>query len=210
MDRGRRSVSVDLPSDDPEAGLQAYASAIAAQTDGIESGVVLVAHSLSGLVAPLVAALRPVTSIVYLAAFIPLAGQSMADQFATSPEPVLLLEGGRETDDLGRSRWTDEETTARLLYPDLSADDAQWAFGRLRPQAQRSQMEPHPAGLPEVPACALIGSNDRLMNLAWFRRVARERLGVEPEQMPAGHFPMITSPDLLAARLIELTQPGPR
>jgi pimeloyl-ACP methyl ester carboxylesterase len=199
--RGHRAVAVDLPSEDPEAGLEAYADAIAAALAGVEDDVIVVPHSLHGLPASLVAARRPVRSIAYLGAFVPVAGQSMSDQFRASPEPILIFEGGREIDELGRSRWTDEATTARIMYPDLSPEDVRWAFPRLRRQAGRSQREPHPTGLPDVPAASIVCTEDRVVNPAWSRRVARERLGVEPIELPAGHFPMIAAPELLADAL---------
>jgi len=198
---GHGAVAVDLPCEDPDAGLDAYARTIAAALEAAAGDVVLVAHSLGGLPAPLVAALRPLRAIVYLAAFVPLAGRSMADQFRAAEEPVLLIEGGRETDELGRSRWVDEETTTRVLYRDLDPDDARRAFARLRPQASLSQREEHPEGLPEVPVTSIVCARDRVVNPAWSRRVARERLGVEPAELPAGHFPMITAPALLAEAL---------
>jgi pimeloyl-ACP methyl ester carboxylesterase len=51
---------------------------------------------------------------------------------------------------------------------------------------------------------SIFGAEDRLVNPDWSRRVARERLGVEPVEIPTGHFPMITHPELLAERLAEL------
>jgi pimeloyl-ACP methyl ester carboxylesterase len=42
------------------------------------------------------------------------------------------------------------------------------------------------------------------VNPDWSRRVARERLGVEPVELPTGHFPMITHPELVAERLAQL------
>lgn len=196
--RGHGSVAIDLPCDEPGAGLQAYAQAVADGLTGHDEDVIVVAHSLGGLTAPLVAALRPVRAIVYLAAFVPVAGQSMADQFAGSAEPVLLFEGGREIDDLGRSCWSDAETAARVLYPDLPRADADWAFAHLRPQAPLPQRERHPEGLPAVGAVSLVGMHDLIVNPEWSRRVARERLGVEPVELPTGHFPMLTSPEGLA------------
>jgi hypothetical protein len=203
-ERGHRAVAIDLPSDDLDAGLDANADAIASQL-AERKDVVVVAHSASGLLAPLVAARLLVRGIVYLAAFVPAPGQSMADQFAASPEPVLLLEGERETDALGRSQWTDLETTTGVLYPDLSDADARWAFARLRPQAQRTQLEPHPTGLPEVPVASIVCSDDRVVNPAWSRRIAHERLGVQPVELATGHFPMITHPVALAETLITHT-----
>ena len=201
--RGHDALAMELPGEDPDAGLAEYADTIAAALEGVGGDVVLVGHSVSGLVLPLAASRRPVRGIVYLAAFVPAAGESMAEQFASSPEPILFLEGGRETDALGRSRWTDPETTARVLYPDLAPEDAAWASARLRPQGQATQRETQPASLPPVPAVSVVCSNDRALNPAWSRRVSRERLGSEPIELAAGHFPMITHPEALASVLVD-------
>jgi pimeloyl-ACP methyl ester carboxylesterase len=204
-DLGHDTVAVDLPSDDPDAGLQAQARAIAEALAGVDDDVILVAHSASGLVAPLVPALRPVRAIVYLSAFLPVPGQSMADQFKASSEPIILFEGGgREVDDLGRSFWADPGATARQLHPDLSASDAELAFARLRPHAQLSQTEAHPTGLPEISATSIVCADDRVVNPEWARRVTRERLGIEPIELATGHFPMLTHSELLAEELVAL------
>lgn len=199
--RGHASVAVDLPCDDPAAGLAAYAEAVVEALAEHDDDVILVAHSLGGLAAPLVAARRPVRAIVYLAAFVPIVGQSMGDQFRGSPEPVLLLTAKPDTDETRCSRWTDAETAAHALYPDLDRADAAWAFARLRAQAPLPQRERHPAGLPDVPVTALVCAHDRVVNPVWSRRVARERLGRSPVALPTGHFPMITAPDTLADAL---------
>jgi pimeloyl-ACP methyl ester carboxylesterase len=195
--RGHAVVAVDLPCEDPEAGLAKYAEATATALGHLREEVVLVGHSLNGLVLPLVASRRPVRGIVYLAAFVPLPGKRMVDQFADLPDPILLLEGGRETDELGRSRWADLDTTARLLYPDLAPRDAEWAFSRLRPQSPAPQRERFPTQLPAVPSASVVCSDDRAVNPAWSRRIARERMGVEPLELSAGHFPMIAAPEAL-------------
>ena len=198
--RGHRAVAVDLPGEDPAAGLDADADTIATALAGVED-VVVVAHSLNGLVAPLVAARRPVRALVYLAAFVPVEGQSMNDQFRRSPEPILLFEERPAADEQGRSHWPDEAVATRALYPDLTREDARWACARLRSQSPTTQKEPHPAGLPRVHADYFVCSEDTAVNPEWMRRVARERLGVEPVELAAGHFPMITVPDALAEAL---------
>jgi pimeloyl-ACP methyl ester carboxylesterase len=199
--RGHRAVAVDLPGEDLDAGLDVYADTIAASLAGVDDEVVVVAHSLNGLVAPLVAARRPVRALVYLAAFVPVEGESMNDQFRRSPEPILLFEERPVPDEQGRSHWPDEAVATRSLYPDLAPEDAAWAFARLRPQAQTTQRERHPAGLPSVPAVSIVCSEDTGVNPRWMRRVARERLGVEPVELATGHFPMISAPDALAEAL---------
>jgi pimeloyl-ACP methyl ester carboxylesterase len=193
----------ELPSEDTEAGLEQYAGTIERALGGA-GHVVLVPHSLGGLVGPVVAVRRPLDALVYLCALVPEPGLSFGEQLAASSEPVLLFEGGRAVDDEGRSHWPDPEATARIMYGDLPAEDARWAAERLRPQAQKSQMEASPAPPEGLPLRSIIGSSDRVVSPAWSRRVARERLGGEPVELPSGHFPMITHPELLADALCSL------
>jgi hypothetical protein len=47
--------------------------------------------------------------------------------------------------------------------------------------------------------------DDRLFPLAFQQRVARERLGLEVEEMPGGHLPMLARPRELANSLVQLT-----
>lgn len=195
----------ELPSEDPQAGLEEYTDTIwGALDDAGADEAVLVTHSLGGLVAPVVAARRPLKALVYLSALVPEPGLSFSEQLAASTEPVFMFEGGRMVDDEGRSYWGDPGATARIMYADLTPEDARWAFGRLRPQAQRSQAELSPAPPPGLRVESIIGANDRVVSPQWSRSVARERLGVEPVELPSGHFPMITHPELLADALTKL------
>jgi pimeloyl-ACP methyl ester carboxylesterase len=197
-ERGHGVIAVDLPSDDPAAGLDAHADAVAGFL--VEDDVVVVGHSLHGLLLPLVAARRPVRALVYLCAFLPVEGKSMGDQFRESPEPILLFGERPELDGDGRSHWPDAEVARRSLYPDLGEEDARWAFERLRPQAPTTQREPQPAGA-QARATSIVGARDAAVNPEWSRRVARERLGADPVEIDTGHFPMIAAPDVLADAL---------
>jgi len=202
-ERGHEVVVPDLPSEDTELGLGDYADTIE-RALGDADDVVVVPHSLGGLVGPVVAARRQLRTLVYVCALVPEPGLSFSDQLAASEERVLLFEGGREVDDQGRSHWPDPDTTASTMYPDLSPEDARWAVEHLRRQAQKSQGEISPAPPPGLRTESIVGAYDRLVSPAWSRRVARERLGVEPVDIPTGHFPMITHPELLADELSRL------
>lgn len=202
-DRGHAVVVPELPSADPELGLEDYADTIEAAL-GDADDVVVVPHSLGGLVGPVVATRRSLKALVYLNALVPEPGLSFGDQLSASEEQVLLFEGGREVDDEGRSHWPDPEATARIMYRDLPAEDARWAAERLRPQAQRSQAERSPAPPAGLRTESIIGTDDRIVSPAWSRRVARERLGVEAIELPTGHFPMISHPERLAEALAQL------
>src|SRR5690349_19256789 len=87
--RGHRAVAVELPSDDPDAGLADYARAIVQALDDAEDAV-LVGHSLAGLCVPLVPDLLPVSRIVLIAALIPRPGQSLGDQLRGEDRGILL------------------------------------------------------------------------------------------------------------------------
>ena len=140
-------------------------------------------------------------AIVYLCAFLPLDGKSINDQFADSSLPILTFSERPQPDGHGCSHWPDEEAATRALYPDLTPEDAHWAYTNLRPQAPKSQGEPHPTGLPPVRAVSIIGTRDGGLSPEWSRVVARERLGVAPIELDTGHFPMISDPEALADAL---------
>jgi len=202
-ERGHEVVVPDLPSEENELGLEDYADAIE-RALGDADDVILVPHSLGGLVGPVVARRRPLKALAYLCALVPEPGLSFSEQVSASPEPVLTIDGGREIDEQGRSYWPDQEATARIMHADLEAEDAAWAFERLRPQAQRSQGERSPEPPAHLRVASIVGTEDRLVNPDWSRRVARERLDVEPIEIPTGHFPMVTHPELLADELARL------
>ncbi len=199
--RGHGVIAVDLPAEDLEAGLDEYADVVAAFTAPAEDDVIVVGHSLNGLILPLVAARRPVAAIVYLSALVPLEGKSLSDQLADSTLPILTFGARPERDDEGRSYWPDAEAARRGLYPDLAEEDVAWAFAQLRPQAQTSQRQSHPTGLPPVAAASIVCARDPAINPQWSRVVASERLGVAPIELDTGHFPMITDPEALAGAL---------
>ena len=72
---GHEAVAVDLPGDDPAAGLPEYTDLVVAAI-GNRGNVVLVAQSLGGFTAPLAAARVPVVSLVFVNAMIPRPGET--------------------------------------------------------------------------------------------------------------------------------------
>ena len=65
--------------------------------------------------------------------------------------------------------------------------------------------EEYPLDAPPENATVLIyAADDELFEPAWERFMARELLGVEPIEIPGGHFPMAEDPDALAELLDRL------
>jgi pimeloyl-ACP methyl ester carboxylesterase len=79
--RGRRSVAVDLPIEDPDAGLSRHAELVADSLLGVDGDVILVGHSMSGSIIPLVARHRPLRHLVFLCALVPEPGGSVTDRY---------------------------------------------------------------------------------------------------------------------------------
>jgi pimeloyl-ACP methyl ester carboxylesterase len=195
--RGHRAATVDLPLEDQAAGAARFAEAALDAFAGIDQ-LVLVGHSFAGLVIPLVAAQRPVERLVFIHALLPRPGQSMTDQLAAEPDmfnPAMLQTHG--------PWWEDEAIANRFLFHDCSAEVAHRAFIRLRPmESQLAMTEITPLEVwSDVPCSYIVCTDDRTATPAWARRAARERLGVDPIEIPGGHCPMLSRPEQLAEAL---------
>lgn len=91
--RGHQVVAPDLPVDDDAAGAMEWARVVVAAIDRVandveQEDVVVVGHSISGLCLPVVAALRPVRRMVFVAALVPVPGETFAAEFAANPRAV--------------------------------------------------------------------------------------------------------------------------
>ena len=60
-----------------------------------------------------------------------------------------------------------------------------------------------------VPVRVISGRDDRLFPLLFQQRLARERLGVEPDVLSAGHLIGLARPDALARQLLGYLDPSP-
>jgi pimeloyl-ACP methyl ester carboxylesterase len=52
-----------------------------------------------------------------------------------------------------------------------------------------------------VPTRVLVGRDDRFFPAAFQRRIAEERLGITPDELPGGHLLALSRPSELADRL---------
>ena len=202
---GHRVITPDLPVDDPSASFDDYAAvvcaAVAAQPG---DDLILVGHSLAGLIVPLVAAQRPMQRLVYLCALAPIPGQPFAQQMAEDSEMLNddYPQGLGEKDSKGRRAWVDEELAHFHLFGDCGEGTSSRAFTRLRPQAPNPYQVPCSlTALPALDSTYVVCSEDRMVNPDWSRRIAHDRLRADVIEIPGSHSPFLSRPKILAELL---------
>jgi hypothetical protein len=195
---GHEAIAVDLPGDDPAAGLPEYARLVAGAIGG-RGDVVLVAMSLGGFTAPLVAAEVPVSAMVFVNAMIPRPGETPGewwDNTGWSDARVAAAEQG--------GYGTDVDLVVYFLH-DVPPAVAAAGEPYQRPEADvafRSACDF--AGWPPVTIRAVAGADDRFFPAGFQQALARDRLGIEADVLPGGHLMALSHPAELAAYLLAL------
>lgn len=196
---GHSTTAPDLPLHDPAAGYEQRVRPALEALEGAGSPVVVVAHSQSSAFGPLVAAARPVSLLVYLCprmgSFEPPPGAPGAFR-----EGVPFPSPGPD----GATAW-DPEAATRVMYPRLPPERASALAQHLRPMA----MPPDDYPLrehPDVPTALVYAAEDEFFDPAFERFMARELLGIDPIELPGGHFPMAEDPRALAELLDRLAR----
>lgn len=193
---GHRAIAVDLDQSDPGSGLSEYAERVVRAMSG-HHDVLLVAQSLGGFTAPLVAERAPVRMIVLLNAMIPIPGERAADWW----DHTGSGDARRAADAAaGRSGEFDMETH---FFHDL-CDEARAVLMAHAPSEPSDKVFEQPcdfAAWPDVPTKVVIGSDDRFFPADFQRRVAKDRLGLDADEIPGGHLVAISNAPALAERL---------
>jgi pimeloyl-ACP methyl ester carboxylesterase len=204
---GHKVVAPNLPIEDKAASFDRYAEVVCAALDGCDD-IVLVAHSMGGYTAPLVASRRPIRHLVYLAALVPRVGLSLLEQMTADPHMVnpaqltgLSFDAEQET-----AAREDIEITRHLFFADCHDEIVASAINRLRPQAGypsmvKTSLVDHPSVRCSYIAC----TEDQMVSLEWSRRVA-DQLGAEFIEIPGGHSPFLSRPEALADVLLSLVE----
>ncbi len=184
---GHDTVAVDLPWGDEQATFGDLADvvvdAIAADrphraTDGQK---IVVAQSLGGFVGPLVCARVRSDLLVMVAAMVPRPGESAGEWWTNtsfvSPEP-----------------FDEHDTFFHDVADDLFAESAH----HVTEPASHLFDDPWPLERwPDVPTRFLLCRDDRFFPADFQRRVVRDRLGIDPDEMSGGHLPFLAQPDEL-------------
>ncbi|WP_019065013.1 alpha/beta fold hydrolase [Streptomyces prunicolor] len=191
-----RSAGVEVAVPELHKGsLSADTAAVQAAIDSLPEPPIVLGHSYGGSV---ITGLRGVGHLVYLAAFVPDAGESAAGLGGASPQ---LKEAINPEPDGSTSLHPDR--AADTLYGDCPEPLAAWAVDLLRTQAPGCGR-----GIPErhswkrTPSTYVVCAQDRAIDPVLQRKMASRC--TDARQWQTGHSPFVGQPDLIVELLREL------
>ena len=197
-ERGHDVVAPDLPAADDDAGPAEYASVVV-DAIGDRRELVVVAQSLGGLTGPIVCERVQADLLVLLNAMILAPGELPGAWWEQTDFAAARAEQAERD---GRSL-DDDPDLLDAFFHDVPADVVAEALRRGEPgQSDAVFAGPWPlATWPDVSTRVLQATEDRFFPVEFQRRVAQERLGLEPDEMPGGHLVALSRPRELAERL---------
>ena len=200
--RGDEAIAVDLPADDPTAGIERYVE-VALAALGDRPDPVVVGQSLGGFTAVEIARRVPVRRLVLVNAMIPAVGETPGQWWEAS--------GHRDA----------KEAAVRAAGREDAGFDEAWEFLHDVPpevvaagaEHQRDQSGAPFTGWaleswPDVPLTVVVGRDDRFFPADFQVRLARERAGVEPVVLPGGHLIALAQPEALVREGLDVAPRG--
>ena len=194
--RSHQVTAIDLPPGRTEWTVTDYAREAAAQAGEPAGRRIVVGHSGAGVLLPAIAEAAQASVAVWLAAYVPdlAGGHTMAEDIAAHRDAIF------HADWLGVDPASDPNLAVRFLFHDCDQPTRQWALGTLRLFNPGPAVYQHtPRLMPPAISCSFIlPTSDRTLRPDWMRRAARQRLGVQPTEVSAGHCPHVSQPEAVA------------
>ncbi|SDI96178.1 Alpha/beta hydrolase family protein [Frankineae bacterium MT45] len=204
---GQCAVAVELPANDETAGLGEYTDVVvhAVETQGDGTPLIVVAQSLGGFTAPLVADRLGARIIVLLNAMIPLPGETPGQWWGATDQAAarraLDIADGRDPD----AGFDVETYFLHDLPPDVLAESGEHTSEEADAVFASALTL---TAWPPVPTYVLVGRDDRFFPAEFQCELAQQRLGVTAEVVPGGHLAALSNPAPIAQRLLELAGPS--
>ncbi len=202
--RDHRAVAFELPAHDPTADFRRYADDcvgqwVAAAGPAASSDTVVVGQSLGGFTAPLLAERLGAARIVLVNAMIPAPHETPAHWFATSGAQQARA---ALVDDEGRPFGADLDPL-RDFFHDVPESVVAEAMSMGEPEQSDAILQCEcPFESWPAPVTVITGRDDRFFPCDFQRRIAKERLGVDPTVIPGGHLVALSRPRELADALL--------
>lgn len=179
-------------------GLAEYADVVVAAAEQHEKPT-LVAQSMGAYPASMACSRFPARLLVLVNAMIPAAGETPGQWWANTGQ-----EQAQRANDLADGRLPDAGFEADTYFlHDLPQQLIEQSVGHAEEPSDTPFAQVWPLDVwPDVPTKVLAARDDRFFPAAFQRRVAEERLGITPDEIPGGHLAPLSHPVALAQRLM--------
>lgn len=195
---GHVVITPNMPVTDDSAGLAEYTD-LTVEAIGEHAPVIIVAQSMSGFYAPLVAERVKTDLIVLLNAMIPKPGESGNEWWGATGQGQAAAEFDIEQ---GRDPNAGFDVVEVFMHDVPPATiKAAFEYGASEQSDTPFEAACPLKAWPNVPTRVLAGTEDRFFPLAFQRRVAQDRLGIEVDEFPSGHLAALAQPDELVKQL---------
>lgn len=206
-EQGLRVEAPDLPGRNGKGrpgwgvSLAAFARVIAARARAADRPVVAVGHSMGGQVISAAAELAPGAfgRLVYLSAFLPRSGESMAGIGAEDSESDLAK--AVRVSMLAGTVTIVPETCGPVFYGDCSAADLDWVRARLVPESLRpslTKVRLTDARFGAAPRSYIRCTLDRALSIQMQDRMIARQPCDRVVTLEASHSPFLSMPEALA------------
>ena len=217
---GHKVTAPNLPGsgDDPapieNADLDAYATRIAGVIDGLQGPVILVAHSMGGIVSAQVAELRPhrLAALVYVNGLMLRDNESLGsflDAHAHLEVDDLVLKNMLVSPDGTEARFPPGKA-GEVFYNSCAPQDAAGAAARLGPQRTKvygDALRLTPARFGRVRRVYVRGLRDNAVSLAYQDAMLANTPCERVFDIDGDHSPFLSAPSTLAAILEQVASP---
>lgn len=179
-----------------QGSLLADTAVVQAAVDTFASPPLLLGHSYGGSV---ITGLRRVGQLLYVAAFVPAAGESAAGLGGSSPALRAAIRPGP-----GDATHLDPELALDVLYSDCPGDRAAWAAGLLRDQPSgHGRGVPRHHGWQHTPSTYVVCAQDQSIDPELQRAMAARCADVR--EWRTGHSPFVGRPESVIELVRELS-----
>jgi pimeloyl-ACP methyl ester carboxylesterase len=211
LDLGHNVRAIDLPGqgNDPtppkDVTLELYRDAVLAASS---PDTVIVGHSMAGY--PIAAAAEhapdAMRGLVFLCAYAPVSGQSLAQMRRAAPRQTLMAAIQRSDDAITFS--IDPAQAEALFYHDCPTEAVAYAIPRLGPQAVLPQETPLTLGdnYAAVPKAYIRCANDQTIPPEYQTVMAQDFAPDKVHHMQSSHSPFFSDPIGLAALLDQIAK----
>lgn len=211
--KGHKVIAPDLPGHGLDTtparkvNLEKYVGSVCQELDKIEERIILVGHSMGGIIISEAAERRPakLQALVYLSAFLPMHGDSLAGMEQRNPHtavPPNLVPAGN-----GLTATVRDDKITYLFYHDCPDEDVEYAKRHLCPQAMG--LLNTPVSLTEenygrVPRYYILCTEDRALHPEFQQAMVDAAPATTTHTLASGHSPFFSVPDRLAEVLLEI------